>query len=222
VDFQPPAQPLRARTVRNANFRLGTAIVLTSGVTPILRLPLILLTALTCGCAGSLNEAQWTSDHGGLIYGPRQQRAERALARLKSANGLASNVTVGVLDSDQAGAYSWRRGAIFVTRGLIDAVDDDELTAAIAHEAGHLLLAGQNQRASSLDGCRWSANGCAAEDVEVAADAVASELLRRSTGFADALPRLLNELIEHPLTPANCREHLKHRISKLPSPAPDK
>jgi predicted Zn-dependent protease len=43
---------------------------------------------------------------------------------------------------DGLGAWAWRSGRIEITPALVDALDDDELAAALAHEAAHLMADG--------------------------------------------------------------------------------
>jgi Zn-dependent protease with chaperone function len=231
---------------KSTGFATGTAVVLFARVSARTsisgRLLFVLVTALLGGGCTASPSAQspspvslsselerWTSQHGGLIAGSRQDRAERALARLAPSLGVTGRtLTIAVLDTDEVGAFGWRSGNLFVTRGLIDLVadDDDELAAAIAHEAGHLLLADDRiARASALDGRRQdkgaAATGhvAAVEDGEMAADAVGRGLLRSSSVPEDALPRLLNKLAQHSGTSPACRDHLRRRIARLTPPA---
>ena len=55
-------------------------------------------------------------------------------------------------------AYGWRGGNLFLTRGLVDVMDDDELAAAVAHELGHLLGDGHVHSMTSLRGCEQEYN----------------------------------------------------------------
>jgi hypothetical protein len=126
---------------------------------------------------------------------------------------VAPSLGVSVLDSDDTGAFCWRSGAVFVTRGLVDILDDDELSAAVAHEVGHLLVEGRTPIAAALDGCRFHAM-----DAESAADFAGRELLRRSAVPDAALPRLLNKLAAQPATNSACRECLARRAARLASP----
>ena len=107
--------------------------------------------------------------------------------------GPAERLTVAVLDTNAVGAFCWPSGAVFVTRGLVDLADDDELCAAIAHEAGHLVADDHLPRAVALDGWRRPS----ATDAEIAADLTARELLKRSAVSEQALPRLLGKLAAH-------------------------
>ena len=81
--------------------------------------------------------SRWTVVQGGLMDDPaRCARASRAVSRLTDGRW---DVHAHVLDNAAMTAYSYADGHVFVTRGLVDAASDDELTAALAHELGHLL-----------------------------------------------------------------------------------
>lgn len=98
------------------------------------------------GCGGGAavappSWAHWAERAGGIALGPQQVRAEVALARL--GVGGPSLVCVRVLANDSLGAWAFADGSIFVTRGLAQALNDDELAAVLAHETGHLKAAGR-------------------------------------------------------------------------------
>ncbi|MDQ3439452.1 MAG: M48 family metalloprotease [Planctomycetota bacterium] len=178
---------------------------------------LALSSALTGGCAASPSPQieRWTKDRGGVLAGAPQQRADRALARLRASGALNQSLTVSVLNTRSVAAFCWRSGAVFVTRGLLDLLDDDELAAAIAHESGHLLLDGHLPAAAALDGCRRMPGSRVGEEAEMAADLMGRELLRLAGVSEDALPRLLGKLARDPAATAACRNHLSRRIARL-------
>ena len=172
-----------------------------------------------CAVLPSNQVEKWAASNGGTISGGRQERCERAIARLQVPKQVAC-LKVAVLNSETTGAFCWRSGALFVTRGLVDIVDDDELAAAIAHEVGHLLVDGGPAPAAALDGYRLQSN-----DAEAAADLAGRELLRRSEVPEEALPGLLNKLAVHPPTDSARRESLARRAARLtfaggPTPRP--
>jgi predicted Zn-dependent protease len=135
-------------------------------------------------------------------------RAEKALASLPLSHA-SRPLKVVVVDSDEVGAFCWRSGNIVVTRALVDLVDDHELAAAIAHEAGHLLADGHLQRPAAL-------NGCASDrDAEMSADLLGRELLGTAGLSQDAFTRLLRKVAAHPQTTRACRDHLNRRIARL-------
>ena len=92
------------------------------------------------GCASGPEEMQerWVSAHGGVIGDARQERVERVSGALV-AQCAGGAIRVRVLDSEVVTAFGWRNGEVFVTRGLVDCMEDEELAAAVAHELGHLL-----------------------------------------------------------------------------------
>ena len=117
---------------------------------------LILAALLTvaAGCSASPQPvAAWISNHGGLqpSTDPRQARIN-ALARPLFASCSGRSLIVQVISSDIVTAYSLGDGHIFVTRGLMDQLDDSEIQAAVAHELGHLLGDGRVNAVASLRG----------------------------------------------------------------------
>ncbi len=120
----------------------------------------------------------WVARQGGVVPGSQQARAE-TVAHPLFACCQGRTVTIQVLNSNAVGAFSWRNGRVYVTRGLMDRLSDHELAAVIAHELGHLLNDGQLQTVASLSGCY------ADPDREVRADAAGLALLAR----ADCRPR---------------------------------
>ena len=105
-------------------------------------------------------------------------RAQAALARI--ADGCAcAGVTVRVLGQSDPAAFAWRDGSLFVTRGLVALLADDELSAALAHEIAHLTREG--------DGLPDAA-------AEQLADRIGGDVLRAS-GLSPALmTRMLRKL----------------------------
>ena len=168
-----------------------------------------------CGSGDRSDVHRWAESRGGTLMGIHHDRAQAALAPLTGCGAIQRPVTVAVLDSDDAGAYCWRSGAIYVTRGLLEALEDDELTAAIAHEVGHLLVDGHMPRTAALDGCRTACGVGGQEDSEIAADRMGRELLRVAGVREGALTDLLRKLATQPANTPNCRDHLGHRIAAL-------
>jgi Zn-dependent protease with chaperone function len=176
-------------------------------------LPLFSLAALwmTCGCAASPQGPTqcWLACQGGIDPSISERaRAEAALAQV-APDELQRPLSVRVLDSSDVGAYSWSDGSIFVTRGLIFLLDDEELTAAIAHELGHLVM---ERRGASVNTLQGSA---AAPCAEAQADDAGVELLRR----VGAPPRAMKAMLEKVaatarLHPAD-RQSLAARIRRL-------
>src|SRR2546430_27653 len=107
------------------------------------------------GCTASESRSEWVRQHGGLLGGDYQDRARRVSASLLSqCRSENQNLTVSVLDAEVLGAFGWRDGQIYVTRGLVTLLDDDELAAVVSHELGHLLDRGHLHAVAGLQGCR--------------------------------------------------------------------
>jgi Zn-dependent protease with chaperone function len=124
-----------------------------------------------------------------------------------------------VLASGRPCAYAWPDGTLFVTRGLLDLLDDDELAAALAHEMGHLSVGPATGYAALADEADAEpAAGTA--DVETTADAAGCDLLRASGLSLAALARALAKVRDAPQTPAACRPALSRRIRRLTRSGP--
>ena len=152
---------------------------------------------------------QWVAAQGGLEpKGEGQQRAQRVADRLAKGRSELS-ARVSVLASDAVSAFSWPNGQVFVTRGLLERLDDDELAAAIAHELGHLLDDRHVRPTFSLRGC---ASGL---DLEARADALGANLLEMQGLRRDSMTSMLRKVASSPRLPATCREALSRRIELL-------
>jgi len=151
---------------------------------------------------------QWVVHQGGTVGGSQQARAE-AVARPLFACCMGRAATVQVLNTDAISAFSWRNGRVFVTRGLMDHLDDAELAAVIAHELGHLLSDGQLQTVASLRGC------CVDPDREVRADAAGLALLRGQGLSAKPMISMLEKIEEYGSLPSACRLAMDRRIALL-------
>ena len=167
--------------------------------------------ALICagqGCANSQHEMSWIQHQGGLVQGPCLAKAQRAEAR------LGTDLTaLNVLDDPAPGAYSWPDGNVFVTKGLVDLLTEQELAAAIAHEMGHLLNDGHLQAPVSLQGC------CTTPNIEERADAIGVRLLQQAGISRDVMPQMLEKVERASSTSAGCRSNMQKRIDLLRSPS---
>jgi Zn-dependent protease with chaperone function len=169
----------------------------------------LLLVSLSQGCAGADSSlGLWIQRQGGICSDRRQSRAE-IISQPLTASVQGRHVTVRVLDCDGACAYGWPDGSIFVTRGLVDLMDDAELAAVVAHELGHLLEDGHLGAVTSLRGC---AEGM---DTESRADLRGRELLMVSGLPPKAMVRALAKVHATPGVPASCRAELAKRIERL-------
>ena len=150
----------------------------------------------------------WVIHQGGIVEGSQQTRAE-AVARPLFACCMGRAASIQVLNTDAVSAFSWRNGRVFVTRGLMDHLNDDELAAVIAHELGHLLSDGQLQTVASLRGC------CVDPDREVRADATGLALLRAQGLSAGPMVSMLRMIEKYGSLPPACRLAMDHRITLL-------
>jgi hypothetical protein len=163
------------------------------------------------GCGGASvappSWAGWAEHAGGIWGGPEQVRAEAALARLD--NGLPTAVSVRVLCKEDLGAWTFPDGSIFVTLGLVRALNDDELAAVLAHETGHLRAAGRLSSGVAFDGNLGSV------DCEEHADDEGRMLLTRNGVPPMSLISALRKVRNARSTPAFLRASLDARICRL-------
>ena len=169
------------------------------------------LLTLGLGCSGPLTTRggadPWPQRGVVRAINARQQRCQVALTRLQHTSPAPP--TLRVLDNDAPTAYAYRGGRIYVTRALVDIATDDELTAALAHELGHLSEPRKLQASRALSDARPPA------DAESRADTAALALLRDAGIPAAAMATLLEKVREHPATPADVRPPLAARITLL-------
>jgi hypothetical protein len=176
-----------------------------------LLLTVAVLPMLWCclGCASvGLASSDWIANQGGIDPGPGQARAERAIASLWG-NCEGRRVAIRVLANDAAVAFSWPNGDVFVSRGLVKLLDDAELTAAVAHELGHLLGDGHLHAVVSLNGTRANL------DLEERADAFGVELLRSRRLPTAPMRGMLTKLASSRSLPPECVPAIEHRIRLL-------
>jgi Zn-dependent protease with chaperone function len=166
---------------------------------------LIALASAGCGTAGG--ESGWIRRQGGITSGTWQARAEVALSRL--ALPADARVHVQVLGTDAVGAYGWPDGNVFVTRGLVGMLNEPELTAALAHEMGHLLDGGYAHGVVSLRGCTSNA------DAEVRADAIGVRLLQQTGIPSSAMSSMLSKVCASAALPSSCRAEMRQRIAAV-------
>ena len=173
--------------------------------------PLLLLGAVVAsGCSPRAARTAWVETHGGIVTGRYQPRAQQALDSLPP-EGRSNGVTVTVLDTNQVGAFAWRTGHVFVTRALVELLEEDELAAAVAHEVGHLLAEHDAPQVTSLQGAACDLNE------ESQADLVAVRLLRASGQSGDSVVRMLEKITRVGDIPESTRRALRDRIRLLRS-----
>ncbi len=181
---------------------------------------LLLMTALAglSGCAaqprGHSTAAQmWAQKRGGLVVDGALQRVERvSLPLLQSVQSTSRKIRLHVIACESLTAYAWPSGEIYVSRGLVAALSDEELAAAVAHEMGHLVGDGHVCAVVALDG---QANDHA-HDHERQADATGCRIMSQSGLPPVAMSRMLQKV--HDAQPAGSplRSHLQARINALP------
>jgi Zn-dependent protease with chaperone function len=177
-------------------------------------LGLILLSIVVvalAGCASPVAQSpawsNWADREGGLTCGQECARASAALERLGDTHldTPSHPLCVRVLNSDRPCAYCWPDGTLFVTKGLLQLLDDDELTGALAHEVGHLCGGSAQVRSAAFSG-----NG--GTDCEVRADAAGCELLQHAGLSPDFLAHALLKVRDDPRTPASLSAALWQRV----------
>jgi len=127
---------------------------------------------------------RWVEGRGALLEGEAKVRAESLLRSLHPCL-RSTALRVRVLDSQDVGAFAWPEGDIVVTRALLALLDDDELSAALAHEVGHLLADGHLESAAALIGKPSQ------HESEAAADEMGLRLLVDGGGQGSAMVRML-------------------------------
>ncbi len=166
------------------------------------------------GCSvGPARVNAWVREQGGIdAEAARQARLERML-RVVSAGCEGRALRASVLATDRPSAFSWRSGQVFVTRGLIDLLDDEELAAALDHELGHLLSDGHVRPVAGLKGCEEQK----CFDAESRADETGVRLLESQGIAPGAMARMLIKVKAAAGGPAPCQAALEHRIELLES-----
>jgi Zn-dependent protease with chaperone function len=145
-----------------------------------------------------------------MVAGARQARVDSiAGPLLRQCQG--KQIQIRILDNDAVTAYGWRGGNVFLTRGLVDLMRDDELAAAIAHELGHLLGDGYVRSVTSLHGCDQEQN----LDTEHRADVIGAELLRNGNLPPSAMTRMLQKVQGQRELTAACRRAVAKRVELL-------
>ena len=164
----------------------------------------LVFVCFTVGCAAGTARQSWIASQGGVCDCTEVRRA-RAVANALGVGTAHRSIEVHVLAREDLAAYSWPDGAVFVTRGLVRQLDDQELAAAIAHELGHL----EGNLPVALKG-----NGAGLQ-IEERADDNGVELLRKGGAPASAMPRMLRKIVnQNGLTPA-VRSQIQERIRRL-------
>jgi Zn-dependent protease with chaperone function len=171
----------------------------------------ILLSMLGIGCAATPSASTWISSHGGLAPSTdfRQARVNLVSQRL-IASCTGRHISVQILATESVTAFSLWDGHLFVTRGLMDHLDDTELQAVIAHELGHLLNDGHLHTLQCLRGCC-----CVDPDCEIRADATGAALLRSQNIYPRVMADMLGKVKKFGCLSPSCAVAVDRRISIL-------
>ena len=181
----------------------------------------MLVVAVAAGCktpTASSSMDRWVAREGGVTSADadRQARVDRVAAQVLCGY-YELRICVHVLANDVPCAYGWPNGNLFVTRGLVDRVTDDELAAALAHEMGHLLARGNAHR-DGHDSVVVSLRGFNQNlDAEQLADAIGVRLLLRQGLPAEPMVSMLTKVSQSGTLSAERRAALGHRIALLES-----
>jgi len=147
------------------------------------RFPLLLACVVAgstaCGVAAPRVSSFPTDDNAG-----RASRLDAAAASTLPP-GLGR---VALTDRAGLGAWAWPDGRIRVTAALVDVLDDAELAAALAHEAGHLRAGAPGGEPTAVVG---EGRGL---DAELAADRAGCALLAERGIDPGAMIRMLEKL----------------------------
>lgn len=168
----------------------------------------MLLIGVLCGCTTGTQD-DWVREYGGTLSGDAQARVEAVSRRLIGGNRKCA-VRVMVLDFDAPCAFAWDDGRIYLTRALLDMLDDHELAAAIAHEMGHLVGSSHLHAPATLMG---RANSVA--DLEARADRIGAEMLRSAGLPSAAMSSMLQKVAASSRASDECRRALYRRIQLL-------
>jgi len=136
----------------------------------------------------------------------------RAVAALNRVNSIAKlPARIAVDPTDRPAAWSWADGTVCVSRGFVDRISDDELTAVVAHELGHLCMA----RDGASTGVRFGFRGDGSASVEHQADEVGVRLLKACGLSSDSLIRALLVVRDYSQTTPTVKSALDLRINLL-------
>ena len=177
--------------------------------------PALLALGAVVGCTTPAAKVEtWVRAQGGVSIEPARQARVDRVVKWFGPDLQGAPLRVRVLPAEGATAYGWRCGELFVTRGLVDLLDDQELAAALAHEMGHLIADGGARPLAGLSGA-----GDVDENltVEANADRLGADLLRRHHLPPQAMPRMLAKVEGASGLDGSCRDALRRRIEFLRS-----
>ena len=167
---------------------------------------LVLLTLLGgCTSTGDSMSDRWANSFGGRMFDERLVRVTSLASALLINEREQPRIRVSVLNHGGLVAYSYPGGEIFVSRALVDALNDVMLSAALAHEIAHVL----NHQQRVLAGLHGADS---AFQTEVRADAVGVALLLRSGMPAHSMADMLGVVVQGDVPP-KVRADLLRRIA---------
>ena len=165
-----------------------------------------------CACGSRTSgtceaEGRWLARHGGLIHDTQQARAQRLCNRM-CRGWINTPIHIRIVDTRQLGAWSWSNGDVYLTLGLAEHLNDDEMAAAIAHELGHLIN-------SKVVQCPYGlGNAHETLGIEFAADLTGSRVLA-DHGIAPKNLVLVLQLLYRSSSIESLRKSLHQRIHLL-------
>jgi len=86
-----------------------------------------------------------------IMTGPEAERARRIVDRLLPPYIDPNQVRVYVVDSDDWSAFAMANSSIYVYRGLMNDLDDDELAIVLGHELAHAIYEHGRRHATKGD-----------------------------------------------------------------------
>lgn len=156
---------------------------------------------------------QWIRQQGGLS--PQSAESDARLAaiasRLAAATQSRMALSVTVLQQQAPAAFAWHNGEVYVTAGLLETMNDAELTAVIAHELGHLMQNGEMPGVVSVVG-----QSSADRNAEMLADAHAVRLLTQMHLPPSAMRSALGKVLKAQPAGSSLRSQLSQRMDVLP------
>lgn len=103
-------------------------------------------------------------------------------------------------------AYGWRDGQIVLTTSLVDLLNDDQIVAVIAHEAGHLVME-DKIRLPGIGATGYSVTG------EFLADQIGCDILIKSGFPPDTMVSALNRIADTKY--GQTHERIAQRVAML-------
>ena len=173
-----------------------------------LRILLLLMIAPAVGCSSRTDIERWVVAQGGTVCDQRLERV-RTLAAPLCESHHSVKLKVAVLDRDDLSAFSWPGGEMFLSRGLIDSLDDAALSAAIAHEIAHVV---HHKHANEVTGLRGNESRLAEE---IQADRLGVQLLQAARIPGDAMAKMLERVLRDGDLPPQVQADLRHRAALL-------